>query len=335
MNLSTQYLGLKLVSPLVVSASPLSRKVEAIRRMEDSGAGAVVLWSLFEEQIEHDAEELEHYLNYGTERFAESLTFFPRAAEYHLGPDQYLEHIRRAKKAVGIPVIASLNGVSPRGWVNYAKMAQEAGADAIELNVYYIPTQGKLTADEVEDIYLSVLRAVKEKVTVPVAMKLSPFFSSTANFAVRADAAGADGLVLFNRFYQPDIDLEALEVRPNLVLSTSTEMRLPMRWIAILYGRLKASLAATTGVHTGADAAKMILAGADVVMMCSALLKNGIGHLATVCRDLAAVLESKEYDSVAQARGVLSQKNCAEPAAFERANYMKALTTFGQTATLE
>jgi dihydroorotate dehydrogenase (fumarate) len=335
MDLSTTYLGLKLVSPLVVSASPLSRKLDAIKRMADSGAGAVVLWSLFEEQIEHDAEELEYYLQYGADRFAESLTYFPRAQEYHLGPEQYLEHIARAKKAVGIPIIASLNGVSPRGWIRYATMAQEAGADAIELNVYFIPTQTKLPADDVEDVHLSVLRAVKSKVSIPVAMKLSPFFSSMANFAVRADEAGADGLVLFNRFYQPDIDLEALEVRPNLVLSTEAEMRLPMRWIAILYGRLKASLAATTGVHTGAGAAKMILAGADAVMMCSALLKHGVEHLKTVRKELVDVLESKEYESVSQARGVLSQKTCPEPAAFERANYMRALNSFGQTATME
>jgi dihydroorotate dehydrogenase (fumarate) len=335
MDLSTTYMGLTLVSPLVGSASPLSRKIDSIRRMADCGAGAVVLWSLFEEQIEHDAEELEHYLEYGADRFAESLSYFPHAAEYHLGPDQYLEHIARAKKAAGIPIIASLNGVSPRGWVRYAGLAEEAGADAIELNVYYIPTLGKLSSPEVEDIYLSVLQAVKEKVSVPVALKLSPFFSSMANFAARADEAGANALVLFNRFYQPDIDLENLEVRPNLVLSSEAEMRLPLRWIAILYGRLKASLAATTGVHTGEGAAKMILAGADVVMLCSALLKNGIAHLATVREELVRFLESKEYESVSQARGVLSMEKCPEPAAFERANYMKALNTYGQTATLE
>jgi dihydroorotate dehydrogenase (fumarate) len=335
MDLSTTYMGLKLSSPLVASASPLSRKIDSIKRMADSGAGAVVLWSLFEEQIEHDAEQLEHYLEYGTERFAESLTYFPHTELYHLGPDQYLEHIALAKKAVDIPIIASLNGVSPRGWVRYAAMAQEAGADAVELNVYYIPTQGKLTSGEVEDIYLSVLRAVKDRVSIPVAMKLSPFFWSRANFAARADEAGADALVLFNRFYQPDIDLENLEVRPNLILSSEAEMRLPLRWVAILRGHVKASLAATTGIHTGAGAAKMILAGADVVMMCSALLKNGIQHLRTVREELVRFLESKEYASVSQARGVLSLENCPEPAAFERANYMKALTTFERTATFE
>jgi dihydroorotate dehydrogenase (fumarate) len=335
MDLTTRYMGLRLTSPLVVSASPLSRNVQAVQRMEESGAGAVVLWSLFEEQIEHDAEELEHYLQYGTERFAESLTYFPHPAEFHLGPDEYLDHIAKVKKSVGMPVIASLNGVSAKGWVRYAALVEQAGADGIELNVYFIPTRENLTSSQVEELYLSVLRAVKEKVKVPVALKLSPFFSSLANFAKRADEAGADALVLFNRFYQPDIDLAALEVRPNLVLSAPAESRLPMRWIAILHGRLKASLAATTGVHSGQDAAKMILAGADAVMMCSALLLRGISHLRTVRDEMEESLEAGGYRGIAEARGVLSQKNCAEPAAFERANYMKALNTYGMTATLE
>ncbi len=335
MDLSTKYMGLSLRSPLVLSASPLSRKLDSIKRAEDAGAGAVVLWSLFEEQIEHDAEELDYYLHYGADRFAESLSYFPQVSEFHLGPDQYLEHISRAKKAVEVPIIASLNGVSTKGWVRYAKLAQDAGADALELNVYFIPTQADLAGSAVEEVYLSVLRAVKAGVTIPVAMKLSPFFSSLANFARRADEAGADALVLFNRFYQPDIDLQALEVRPNLVLSTEAESRLPMRWVAILYGRLRASLAATTGVHTGATAAKMILAGADAVMLCSALLQSGVGHLKTVRDEMVRVLEGKGYDSLTKARGALSQKNCAEPAAFERANYMRALTRYGATATLE
>ena len=335
MDLTTTYMGMRLSSPVVASSSPLSKSPDGIQRLADAGAAAVVLGSVFEEQFEHDADELEHYLQYGADRFAESLTYFPRPAQYHLGPEDYLAHIEEAKKAVDIPIIASLNGVSAKGWLSFARQAQQAGADAVELNVYYIPTQPRLSAADVEDVYLSVLRGVKEAVTVPVALKLSPYFSSMANFAARADKAGADALVLFNRFYQPDIDLDEMEVRSNLLLSTAHEMRLPMRWIAILHGKVKASLAATTGIHTGADAAKMVLAGADVTMLCSALLEKGIGHLKTVREDLARVLESKGYGSVAEARGVLSQKNCPEPSAFERANYMKALNTFGPTATRE
>jgi dihydroorotate dehydrogenase (fumarate) len=328
-------MGMMLSCPLVASSSPLSRKIENIWRMQEAGAGAVVLWSLFEEQIEHEAAELEHYLHYGADRFAESLTYFPQPAEYHSSAEEYLEHITKAKEAVDVPIIASLNGTSARGWTSYARKMQEAGADAIELNVYSLPADAKLTASKVESMYLSVLRAVKAGVDIPVAMKLSPYFSSLTNLARRLVRAGAKALVLFNRFYQPDLDIHALEVRPDLVLSTSAETRLPMRWIAVLSGRVNASLAATSGVHTGEDAAKMIMAGADVVMMASALLQNGIDHLRTVRRELEGIMESKGYESVKQMKGVLSQSKCPEPAAFERANYIRTLNGFGPTATLE
>jgi len=335
MNLTTQYMGLELSCPLVPSASPLSRELGNVRAMEDAGAGAVVLWSLFEEQIQHDARELDFYLQYGADRFAESLTYFPQVDDFHLGPDEYLEHIAKAKKAVDIPIIASLNGLSTGGWTGYARKMQEAGADGLELNVYYIPTDPKITGTLVESVYLDVLRIVRETVDIPVAMKLSPYFSATANMAQRLVDAGADALVLFNRFYQPDVFVDELEVRPRLTLSTPDEGRLPLRWMALLHGRMDVSLAATTGIHTAEDAAKMILAGADVTMMCSALLTNGVEYLAIVRDELGQILERKGYESAEQARGVLSQKTCAEPAAFERANYMKTLQSFGRTATYE
>jgi len=303
--------------------------------MEDAGAGAVVLWSLFEEQVRHEARELDYYLQYGAERFAESLSYFPKAEDYRLGPEEYLAHIERTKKAVDIPVIASLNGVSAGGWTSCAHEMEQAGADALEVNVYFLPTDPRVTAERVEDVYVSVLAAVKSAVRVPVAMKLSPYFSSLPNLVARLDEAGADGLVLFNRFYQPDILLDEMEVAPSLELSTSAETRLPLRWVAILHGRVRASLAASGGVATGRDAAKLILAGADVTMMCSALLRDGVGHLAVVRDELVRVMESKDYASVAEMRGVLSQKSCPEPAAFERANYMKALQSYGKTATRE
>jgi len=329
MDLSTDYMGLKLASPLVPSASPLSRDLDNIRKMADQGAAAVVLWSLFEEQIEHEAAELDHYLQYGTEMFAEAITYFPQPQQYELGPDAYLQHITQAKKAVDIPIIASLNGVSAKGWTSYARRMQDAGADALELNVYYIPTDPALTSARVEQVYFDVLAAVKSTVSVPVAMKLSPYFSSTAAMLKRLDEAGADALVMFNRFYQPDIDTHELEVRPGLVLSTSADSRLPLRWVAIMYGKLRASLAATGGIHTADDAAQMILAGADVTMMCAALLTNGIEHLAAVRDGLVDYMKQKGYESVGQMKGILSQQKCPEPSAFERANYMKSLRSFG------
>lgn len=328
MDLTTNYLGLQLRSPLVISASPLSEDVDNIRHMEDAGASAVVLYSLFEEQLRQDRLELNQNLQQGTESFAESLTYFPDAGKYHLGPEEYLKHIAAAKKATHIPIIASLNGSSVGGWTDYARQIQQAGADALELNIYYIPTDPDLPGEVVEDTYINILKAVKANVSIPVAVKLSPFFSNFANMARRLDQAGANGLVLFNRFYQPDIELESLEVRPNILLSTPMAARLPLRWIALLYGRVQASLAATSGIHRGSDALKMLLAGADVTMLCSTLLRHGIPQIALIERDLKAWLEEHEYESVQQLKGSLSQKNCAEPAAFERAQYMKALTGY-------
>ena len=337
MDLSTTYMGLKLANPLVASASPLTMDLDSLRRLEDAGVGAVVLGSLFEEQIEHDAAELDHYLHYGADRFAESLSFFPRVDEFRLGAEQYLDHIAAARRALGVPVIASLNGVSARGWIDWAERMRQAGADGLELNVYYIPTNPALGPGDVEELYANVLAAVREAAggRIPVAVKLSPFFSNLASVAARLDQLGADALVLFNRFYQPDIDPEELELRVRATLSTSADTLLPLRWIAILYGKLKASLAATSGVHTGADAAKLILAGADVVMMCSALLQNGPQHVRTVRDGLVEIMERHGYESVARMRGLMSQRNCPEPSAYERGNYVRALTTFGLTATME
>ena len=330
MDLTTSYLGLRLRNPIVPSAGPLSHTLDSMKRLEEAGAGAIVMYSLFEEQIAHDSAELSHYLSYGTESFAESLTYFPEIAEYNLGPSEYVDLVHKAKQALSIPVIASLNGITAGGWTDYARKLQEAGADAIELNVYYISTDPDIPAQDVEDRYAEVLHAVKRAVTIPVAMKLSPFFSSLGHLARRLDHAGVNGLVLFNRFYQPDIDLDNLEVSPSVVLSSSNSIRLPMRWIAILHGRVKASLAATSGVHTGEDVVKMLMAGADVTMMCSALLKNGPGHIAKVIADVKQWMLDHEYHSVSQMKGSMSQKSVADPAAFERANYMKALQRYAK-----
>jgi len=328
MDLTTTYLGLKLKNPIVPSASPLSHSLDSMKRLEDAGASAIVMYSLFEEQITHEAAELNHYLSKGTESYAEALSYFPEADEYNLGPDEYIEHIHKAKQSLGIPVIGSLNGISTGGWINFAKKIEQAGADALELNVYYIPTDPKLSSQNVEERYLEVLRAVKGTARIPIAMKLSPYFSSMANIAKRLDDEGVNGLVLFNRFYQPDIDLETLEVTPNVVLSSSDAMRLPLRWIAILYGRLKASLAATSGIHTADDVVKMLMAGANVTMMCSALLKHGPNHVKEVLGALDRWMVDHEYVSVKQMQGSMSQKSVADPSAFERANYMKSLQSY-------
>jgi dihydroorotate dehydrogenase (fumarate) len=296
--------------------------------MEDSGAAAIVLHSLFEEQITLESQNLNHYLTQGVESFPEALTYFPEASEYETGPDEYLEHIQKAKNSLEIPIIASLNGVSTGGWVKYARNIQDAGADALELNIYYLPTDPNLNGNEVEQIYLDVLRDVKEAVSIPVAMKLSPYFSALANVARQLDEGGADGLILFNRFYQPDLDIENLDVVPHLVLSTSSELRLPLRWIAILYGRIEADLALTTGIHRTEDVLKALMAGASVTMMASELLRNGIDRLGEMLVDLERWLVEYEYESVNQMQGSLSQINCAEPAAFERANYMRVLSSF-------
>lgn len=327
MNLSTTYLGLNLRTPLVPSASPLSQNPDNIKRMEDAGASAIVFHSLFEEQIRHERFELHHYLSEGTESFPEALNFVPELMEFTVGPESYLEHIARAKADVKIPIIASLNGSTVGGWTNYARQIQQAGADAIELNIYYIPTNLELSCAEIEQQYLDILRSVKAEVSIPVAVKLSPFFTNFARMAASLDEAGADGLVLFNRFYQPDIDTDTLEVTPHLLLSTPMAMRVPLRWIAILSGRVRASLAATSGIHRATDAVKMLMAGADVTMLCSVLMRRGISHLRSIERELCEWLELHEYESVQQLKGSLSQKHCADPTAFERAQYIYSLTS--------
>ncbi len=329
MDLSTTYLGLKLKSPIVHAASPLAKDVDNVKRMEDAGCGAVVMYSLFEEQINHEKQELDHFLNFGAESFAEALSYFPEPDEFHsIDAEEYLRQVAALKSAVSMPVIASLNGVSHGGWINYAKKMQEAGADAIELNIYYVPTSPELAAERIEQMYIDDVKAVKQAVTIPVSLKVGPFFTSFANSAKRFDEAGADGLVLFNRFYGPDIDLENLEVTPKLVLSTPAELPLPLRWIAVLYGNIKADLAATSGVHTATDVAKTVLAGASVAMVASVLLKKGVGHVATMNSELKSWMEVHEYESIAQMKGSMSYQSVAQPAAYERANYMKTLQSY-------
>ncbi len=328
MDLTTTYMGLKLKNPLVPSAGPLTAEVDSIRKLEDAGAAAVVLHSLFEEQLTRDATELDEHLELGTESFAESLSYFPHVDDFKLGPEEYLAHVAKAKQAVDIPVIASLNGATVGGWIDYAKEIAQAGADGLELNVYYIATDPTLSALELENRYVEILQTVKRNVDIPVAIKIGPFFTALAGMARRLDDAGADALVLFNRFYQPDIDLEQLEVMPDLKLSTPFEMRLPLRWIAILRGHLKASLAATSGIATGQDVLKLLMAGADVTEVCSVLLRHGIGRLSEILKDVEAWAVAHEYESVEQMKGSMSQKSVADPAAFERANYMKTLDSY-------
>lgn len=328
MELRTTYMGLPLRSPLVASASPLSETLDGIRRLEDAGAGAVVLFSLFEEQLRLEQLALNHYLEYGSESHPEALSYFPEPQEFHANSSTYLELIRKAKAATDIPIIASLNGTTPGSWAKYAQQIEEAGADALELNLYSIPTDPNVTGAEIEQNDIDVVSAVRASINIPIAVKLSPYFSNMANMAKRFDAAGANALVLFNRFYQPDIDLETLEVRPNVLLSTPQAQRLPMRWIAILYGHIGADLAATGGVHSGQDVVKMLLAGATVTMMASALLRQGPNYLRTIESELREWMKEHEYESVTQMRGALSQRHCEDPTAYERAQYMKALTRY-------
>jgi len=328
MDITTTYLGLKLKSPIVPSAGPLSEKVSNIREMEDAGAGAVVLYSIFEEQIEHEQLELHHHTSAHSESFAEATSYLPEPFDFKTGPDEYLNHIRKAKEAVDIPIIASLNGKSIGGWTDYAKKMEQAGADALELNIYLLPTDAKKSASEVEKTYIDVVKAVKSTVKIPFAVKMHPFFSSTSNMAAELSKAGADGLVMFNRFYQPDIDLETLDVVPNVILSTPMEMRLPLRWIAMMYGKVNADLAATTGIYTAEDVLKMVMAGAKVTQMLSSILKFGIGHIADVTTSLKSWMEEKEYESIEQMRGSMSYMNVDDPAKFERANYMKVLHSY-------
>jgi dihydroorotate dehydrogenase (fumarate) len=327
-DLTTTYLGLKLKNPLVASPSPLSEKVENVKRMEEAGVAAVVMYSLFEEQIIHESLELDYFLTRGTESFAEALTYFPNIGKFTLSPEKYVETLKKTKLAVNIPVLGSLNGVSSGGWIEYGRKIQDAGADALELNLYYLPVDVDLTSSQLEDNYLKLVSDVRAGISIPLAVKLPPFFTALPNFAKRVVEAGADGLVLFNRFYQPDLDLENLEVVPNLVLSNSDELRLPLRWIAILYGKVKADLALTSGVHTPEDAIKAIMAGANVAMSTSAILKRGSNAIQYILTGMEEWLVAHEYESIKQMRGSMSQGAVAEPAAFERANYMKVLNSF-------
>jgi dihydroorotate dehydrogenase (fumarate) len=327
-DLTTTYLGLRLKNPIVASASPLSEKVETAKKLEEAGIAAIVMYSLFEEQIIHESLELDHFLFTGTEISSEIASFYPQAGRYALKPDAYLETIAKLKQNVSIPIIGSLNGVSTGGWVKYARKIEEAGADAIELNLYYLPVEPDLTAAALEDNFAALVKEVCASVRIPVAVKLSPYFTALPHFARRLVEAGAKGLVLFNRFYQPDIDIENLEVLHSLELSASSELRLPLRWVSILYGKVNADLALTSGVHTAADVVKAMMAGAKVTLLASALLKHGPAYAAALLSELQAWMESHEYESLAQMQGSMSQAKGPDPAAYERANYMKVLQSF-------
>lgn len=328
LDLKTTYLGLKLKNPLVAAASALSKRSANVREMEDSGISAVVMYSLFEEQIVHDSLAFNYFMERGTERFAESLDYFPNLDRYNVGPDQYLEQIRKNKESVDIPVMASLNGVSNSGWIEYAQKMEQAGADALELNTYYLVTNPELTASQIDDHYVELVKAVCGNVSIPVAVKLSPFFSALPNLIDRLVSAGAAGVVLFNRFIQPDLDIDKLEVDATLHLSTSAELLLPLRWMAILYGRVKTDLALTTGVHSGLDLVKTIMAGATVAQVASEFVANGVGQAKEILAEMETWMTAYEYGSIEKLRGSLSQKNVENPAAFERANYMKALQSY-------
>lgn len=328
MDLTTKYLGKTLRNPLVASASPLSETIDNIRKLEDAGIGAIVLYSLFEEQIRLEQEEYNYHTTQGTESFAESLSYFPDIHDYKTGPELYLEHIAKAKAAVDVPIIASLNGTTMGGWTTYASEMEKAGADAIELNIYSIPTDPTVPGYEIENQYLKIVKAVKSTVNIPVAIKLSPFFSNLANMARQIDETGIDAMVMFNRFYQPDIDLEQYEVKPNILLSQSQAMRIPMRWIAILKDQVKCDLAATSGIHTGTDVIKMLMVGANATMVCSSLLKHGINHVRNILDHMQQWMIEREYESVGELQGSMSQKKTSNPSDFERAQYMKAITKY-------
>jgi dihydroorotate dehydrogenase (fumarate) len=332
-DLTTTYLGLKLKNPLVIAACPLTEKIDQLRQMEQAGAAAAVLPSLFEEQIRHEEVEVTKLHDVGSDSFAEALTYFPEQDDYHIGPGSYLRRLEEAKKAVKIPIIGSLNGVSRGGWTRYAKLMQDAGADALELNIYFIAANLDMTSDDVEDLYVDLVSAVKSSVSIPLAVKIGPYFSSMGHMAKRLVEAGANGLVLFNRFLQPDIDLDTLEISPRLVLSGQHDLLLPLRWIAILHGRIKASLGLSSGIHSSAGLIKALLAGADVGTVASTLYAEGQKNLGNILGGLRTWMEENDYQSVEQLKGSLSQENCSNPAAFERGNYMKALTSFiGNTA---
>lgn len=330
MDISTNYLGLQLKNPIIPSAGPLSEDISNIKLMEDSGAAAVVLYSLFEEQIEKESFELNYFTSIHSESHAEATTYFPEPFGFKTGPDEYLEHIRKAKEAVDIPVIASLNGKSLGGWVDYAKKIEAAGADALELNIYLLATDPFKTRSMVEKDYFDIVKTVTSNINIPVAVKMHPYFSSVANMAAGLEKAGAKGLVLFNRFYQPDIDLETLKVTPSVILSTQMSMRLPLRWIAILYKKINIDLAATSGIYSEDDVIKMIMVGAKVTEILSSLLKFGIGHIANVLTKLKFWMEVNEYESIELMRGSMSFMNVADPAVFERANYMKLLHSYNK-----
>ena len=334
LDLSTSYLGLTLKNPIVASASPLSEQIDSIRQLEQAGASAIVLHSLFEEQITLESHELDHHLSHAEESFAEALTYFPDLTEYNLGPESYVEHVRRAKEAVDIPIIGSLNGVSSGGWIEYAKKIQDAGADALEINEYYIPTDPQTDSAEVERMYIDLVKDLRRTVQIPIAVKISPYFSALSNMASKLVDAGADALVLFNRFYQPDFDLENLEVVPNLTLSSPQELRLRLRWVAILYGRANVDLAVTGGVHTAKDALKCMMAGANVAMIASALLQNGPIHITRLLNGIREWMDERKYDSIREMQGSMSQQAVAEPDAFERANYLKVLGSYHKTRPL-
>ena len=329
-DISTTYLGLKLINPLVASASPLSNKVDQVKRMEDAGIAAVVMYSLFEEQITHESLELDHFLSRATNSSAEAVSYLPDTGQYSLLPEKYLGNIAKLKKAVKIPVIASLNGVSKGGWVRYARDIQDAGADALELNLYYIPTDPTLSAQELEDAQVELASSVRASIKIPLAVKLSPYYTSLPHFVRQLANRGIDGLVLFNRFYQPDFDLENLNIAHTLDLSISTDMRLPLRWISILQSQVNVDFALTSGVHTYQSVLKAMMAGAKVAMLASELLQNGIGRISEILTDLKVWMEEHEYTSIKQMQGSMSQKSVAEPAAFERANYMKVLGSYQQ-----
>ena len=327
-DLTTGYLGLKLRTPLVASSSPLCKDIGNILRLEDSGASAIVLHSLFEEQITRESGVLDRYLTEGSESFGEALSYFPEMQSYNLGPDPYLGHLRKAKESCDVPVIGSLNGVSTGGWIRYAQLMEQAGADALELNVYFLPTDMEMTSGKVEEMYSDLISHVKASIRIPVAVKVGPFFTAFANTAKRLDEAGADGIVIFNRFYQPDFNLDTLEVEPNLILSDSSELRLRLHWAALLFNRIRPDIAITGGVHTAQDVVKSLMAGARVTMLTSALLRHGPDYLAKLEEDLTDWMEEHEYESVAQMRGSMSAQAVTEPAAFERANYMKVLSSY-------
>jgi dihydroorotate dehydrogenase (fumarate) len=333
MKLATTYLGFKLRTPLVPSASPLSENLDNIKQMEDAGASAVVFHSLFEEQLRPGNYRVHRDSGNGDEFSSDAVADFSDEPDFKVDPEAYVNHIAKAKAAAHIPIIGSLNASSFGGWQRYARQIEQAGADALELNIYNVPTDPERTAEDIETEYLTIVASIKGLLKIPIAVKLSPFFTNLSQFARRLDQSGANALVLFNRFYQPDIELETLDVSPNVLLSTPMAMRLPMRWIALLYGRIGANLAATSGIHHGVDALKMLMAGADVTMLCSVLLRRGIDHIRVIEREMREWMEEHEYESVEQIKGIMSQKNCPDPTAFERAQYTRALSTYPKTTT--